>query len=1753
MRITPTFTPVDFNPFEEDKTIEKITFTNDSQKEIWLSCMIGEKAANLSYNESVSLELEGQCDTASLERAVADLILRHEALRSTISPDGNTVIIYRNLPHRLDLQDLSSLQAEEQKAVLHAFLEVEIGTPMDLQQGPLFRVFFHKLGENKYLLTLIKHHVIGDGWSTGVMMEDISKMYNAYRKGENVSVGRPHQISDYAVAQISYKLTQEYRDTEDYWLGVFEDNVPLVDLPVDRERKSPRSYDGNRIDYPLSKELVQRLKLIGAKAGSSLVTTLLSAFELFLFQKTGQRDLIVGLPAAGQAAAGMAELVGHCVNLLPLKSEVDPEKSFVAYLKKRKTEVLDAYDHQRMTFGELVKKLYIPRDSSRVTLVPVIFNIDMGMDQAVAFDSLTHTLISNPRNYEHFELYLNATGSKNGIILEWSYNTALFDKETIDSFHRDYLAILEKVAVDPNLTISELLPAPAEQGKLYLNEDIVSIPVEKTLVSIVEDMVLAQPDAVALRFNDASLNYRDLNEQANQLANFLISNNVKPADKVALAADRSMEMIIALLAILKTGSAYIPLDASYPQERIAFVLQNSTAKCLLVSKRSAETYVGLFTNSFIIEDALTEARSLEKANINAPTTPDSLVYILHTSGSTGNPKGVCMGQTALVNLLLWQKEHSIASHQSKTLQFSPLSFDVSFQEIFATFSTGGTLVLIPEELRLDPFSLLDLLQEENVNRIFLPFVALQAIAESAGARNLYPASLNEVMTAGEQLKITPQIVNFFSKLPESVLYNQYGPTEAHVVTELKLSGDPGAWPDLPSIGTEIFNTKIFILNERLQEVEGADIGELCISGLCLAEGYLNLAEMTNEKFTVIPGSSVRTYRTGDLARRLQDGNIEFLGRQDHQVKIRGYRIELGEIEAHLNKQEGVKQAVVHAHEDSNGQKKLIAYLTTDSTELLKVDKISWHDRWNAIYDLGIQSEQRQSNPSGENLDKLILKQISNSDVYDDQADEWIMESAKRIRSIGASRILEIGCGGGQFITELAADVEQYFATDYSEVAISYINEKLGVEPEKWKHVSAIVAEASDFSKISRIVPNLVLINSVIQYFPNAKYLLDVITQAADRISKGCIFIGDVQGQATLRMHHGSEQLVHSEDRLTIGEFNERVDRRIAIEDELLVDPAFFYYVRSQIPQIDHVEVQLRKGQHLNETTKYHYDVWLYINTAMEIAKPDVIIKWDDFSNGLSGLEEKLVGLPLQTLIVSGIPNLRTRIDHALLRLLNQQSIDNTVAELRVVLEKEKHFADFDPDFFWELGEKLGYQTHVRWSDDGTDGCFEVVFIPHTGEIRGCIPPTQLSPKYKIEDFEATVNVIRPADTHLLTTWKNNLKTHLPEYMVPSEFVILNKLPLTATGKIDRKTLPLVASFNDERKNSSFVAPRTASERLIANIWSNVLNIKEISVDSDFFQLGGHSLIAVKVMVAIEKETGKRLPLASLFENSTIEKLASYIVSEEEEINWNSLIPIKKTGNKMPIYMVHGGGLNILVFNSLGRYMDAEQPVYGMQALGLDGKSEVLHTMEELADRYNTEILDNDPVGPYALAGYSFGGLLAYEMAKRLMVMGKEVKMLGILDTYAGGRDVQEGVLAKIIKKIIRQFRKLYFFGGLFLENPGETINYQSIVLNRKIKKLFNNGKAIKYDSVFTYEDRIYESYDKAWKNYLMEPLDIHVDVFKTKKRVYFLDDSVYLGWKAYAKKGVDVHEIPGDHKTFLFDPYDKEFAAVLQSVLNKRA
>ncbi|MEH1924782.1 MAG: amino acid adenylation domain-containing protein [Nostoc sp.] len=916
-------TAVDFDPFVDGELLLTAPAT-ESQKEIWASVQMGD-AANCAYNESQSLRLKGELDVKVLQSAIEELVQRHEALRTTFSTDGNTLCIVASRQIEIPIIDLSNLEPQEHQDKLASILRQEVEQPFDLEHGPLFRAKIAKLQPQEHLAILTAHHIICDGWSWAVLMPDLGKLYSGLQQGIVPELEEPDYLSEYATLQEEEADSPEAIATEEYWLQQFADSVPVLDFPSDRPRPPFRTFNAAREDWHLNPQLVANLKQLGTKLGCSFMTTILGGFEVWLHRLTGQNDLVVGIPAAGQAALGQYNLVGHCVNLLPLRSQIDGEKSFSDYLQTRRSAVLDAYDHQQFTFGSLVKKLLLPRDSSRIPLVPIIFNIDQALDSdKLPFIELEVEFFSNPRAFENFELFINATESHGELILECQYNTNLFDADTIRRRMAEFETLLSGIVANPNQTIAKLpiLPAVEQQLLATWNNTQTAYPQDICIHQLFEAQVQKTPDAIAVVFEDEQISYRELNQQANQLAHYLQSLGVGPEVLVGLCVERSLEMVVGVLGILKAGGAYVPLDYAYPQERLAFMLQDAQVSVLLTQEK-LKSGLPNHQAEIVCLDSNWQSRDYGLDNPTHNVTSNNLAYVIYTSGSTGQPKGVQIQHQSAVNLLNAVAQEPGLTAEDTLLSVTSLSFDIAVSEIFLPLSVGAKLVLVSREVAADGTKLLKTLTTSGATFMQPTPVTWRLLLAAgwAGSPQLKMISTGEALPRDLANQLLPK---------GACLWNLYGPTETTIwstgykVTTANKTID---------IGCPLVNTQTYILDSHLQPVPIGISGELYIGGEGLARGYLNRPDLTAEKFISNPFSAnpkSRLYKTGDLARYLPDGHIEYLGRIDYQVKVRGFRIELGEIETALLQHPEVKEAVVIVREDTPNENNLVGYIVAET-------------------------------------------------------------------------------------------------------------------------------------------------------------------------------------------------------------------------------------------------------------------------------------------------------------------------------------------------------------------------------------------------------------------------------------------------------------------------------------------------------------------------------------------------------------------------------------------------------------------------------------------------------------------------------------------------------------------------------------------------------------------------------------------------------------------------------------------------------
>lgn len=913
-----------FNPFA-GPPIERIIHITPSQAEIWIACKLGDDDANRAYNESVSLILKGSLNKKAVEVALQYLTERHEALRSVFSADGRFMTIFKQLSTPLDYQDISGSDSSEKDKFLKDYSFGDATYAFDLVKGPLLKVALIKLSETEHHLILTGHHIVCDGWSLGIMLQELGGLYSAHVQKRTHNLPKPERFSEYADEQQAHLNSNLHKTNENFWINQFKDVVPQLTLPTDFPRPQFRTFKSERLDFPLGSELVNDLKKTGLKAGCTLVTTLLSAFEVFLHTQTGSEDIVLGLPSADQAASGRTQMIGHCVNLLPLRSKVDPNMSFTDYLKQRKPQLFDAYDHQKLSFGQLLQKLPIARDPSRVPLVPVVFNIDMGMSDQVSFADLTYQLKSNPRAYETFELFLNASGSADDLILEWSYNSNLFKPETIKQMMVSLEEILSKIVANPTIKIGDILKVDVS-AYADLNATVRSYP-QLPLHELLIKSSQRNPSKTALKYGNSELSYGDLEKQVHQAAHYLKAQGVKNGDCIAVSLPRSIELIVTLIAIMECGASYLPLDPNYPSQRLEFMLSDSEAKYMITNKAFSSTLKS-DTALIHLEDLFSDLAKYPHVPLAEKVDQNNVAYILYTSGSTGTPKGVPISHKNLVNLLYSVMEKPGIKASDILLSITTISFDIAMAELFAPLLKGAKLVITNEDTSKDTRLLLNVMKNEGITMMQATPATWQMLIYSGWEE---PLSIRAIST-GEAL---PMVLAKSILERVSELWNMYGPTETTIWSAIKQISATDA---VITIGRPMANTQLYVVSEQNRLVEPGKTGELCIAGDGVASGYWKRDELTSEKFINNPFETNLgpvLYRTGDSAKLLPSGDIHCLGRIDDQVKIRGHRIELGEIEQALDSLDGIHASVVLLNADA-----LVAYVISSNGDANEQNQIT---------------------------------------------------------------------------------------------------------------------------------------------------------------------------------------------------------------------------------------------------------------------------------------------------------------------------------------------------------------------------------------------------------------------------------------------------------------------------------------------------------------------------------------------------------------------------------------------------------------------------------------------------------------------------------------------------------------------------------------------------------------------------------------------------------------------------------------------
>jgi amino acid adenylation domain-containing protein len=866
---------------------------------------------NPAYNTTLAFRLEGPLDATALDRSLTEVARRHEALRTTYAMRGDALVQLIAEPAAVTARRATATSASVDVTdpdVLHLMSEMA-AEPFDLRRGPLWRSALLRLAPQRHLLVVTIHHSVFDGWSSAVLTRELFTLYEAF------AAGRPSPLPELAVQYGDFAIWQHqqlqgerlHRQLE-YWRHHLAD-LTTLDLPTDYVRPAKQTFAGAAHELSLPPALVEGLRTLSRDEGATLFMTLLAAFQTLLHRYTGQTDIVVGTPIAGRTHAGLEPLIGFFVNMLVLRTNTAGNPSFRTLLRQVRHVAVDAFAHQDVPFEKLVEALHPPRDPSRNPLFQIVFALQNAPRWAATLPDLTVTPVDAPRRSTRFDLEVHLHERDDGLRAQFVYNTALFTGDTISRLATHFHTLLDASVRTPDKVLSYLpLLAPAERKQILNDWSQTSseYPRNAAIDDLFQTQAETTPNAIAVSSGAGHLTYRQLDERANQLAHHLIALGVGRDVLVGVYLERSIEMVVAVLATLKAGGAYVPLDPTYPRERLAFMLQDADVRVLLTDT-NLQTRLPAHRASVICLDRH-RFDGTDGQNPEVRTSATSLAYVMYTSGSTGQPKGVAVNHRGVIRLVVNTNLVRLGPGDRLT-QLSNPSFDAATFEIWGALLNGGTLVIIPRDVSLSPTDFERVLQEQSISTVFLPTALFHQIASLApgvfrGVRDLLiggdvcdPTAVRRVLQAGAPSRVV----------------NAYGPTESTTFTTYhcveEVDDDARSLP----IGRPISNTSVYILDAHLQPVPVGVVGELYIGGDGLARGYLNRPDLTADRFIQISVDGIadaRLYKSGDFARYLSDGSIDFVGRIDGQVKIRGFRVELQEIEAALAQQPGVANAVV---------------------------------------------------------------------------------------------------------------------------------------------------------------------------------------------------------------------------------------------------------------------------------------------------------------------------------------------------------------------------------------------------------------------------------------------------------------------------------------------------------------------------------------------------------------------------------------------------------------------------------------------------------------------------------------------------------------------------------------------------------------------------------------------------------------------------------------------------------------------------
>ncbi|QZH61159.1 non-ribosomal peptide synthase/polyketide synthase [Mycolicibacterium farcinogenes] len=1426
-----------------------------------------------TYNMPTAFRINGALDVTALSAALDDVILRHESLRTVfVEVDGvpyQKVLTAEPGMWRRAGSPVMRSASGPGNDVADGLMELA-GYQFDLSTEIPVRAQIYELAPQQYVLGIVVHHIAFDGWSLAPMVRDVGVAYASRSSGRTPDwLPLPVQYADYTLWQ-----QRRLGDVSDptsviagqlgYWRQELADLPEVVSLPTDRPRPPVPSYRGDAVAFSIGSQSWARLKTVAAQQHATTSIILQAALAVALHREGVGGDVCLGTPIAGRTDKALDDLVGFFVNTWVLRVPVSPALRFSEVLANVKQKALDAYANQDVPFELLVEQLNPARSTSHHPLFQIALVFQNNVMPTVSLDGMQVEQESVFTRTAKFDLDFDirevpgdGESMATGVL---TYATDLFERSSVERLVNRLGRVIEAVVTDPSVVVGEVSLLDQDERELLLHKwsgAAAQAPAGLT-GQLLAAAVAADADSVAVIDGPRQLSYGELDEASNRLARRLIEAGVGPERAVAVAIDRSVELVTAWWAVLKAGGVYVPVDRTNPSERIATVVDTVEAVCVLTC--GSGTVPGVVGRPVLRLDTLDVSGygngPVTDQDRLSPLASAGAAYAIFTSGSTGTPKGVVVTHAGLHGVAAAHRDIFGVGPDGRVLMVAAPTFDASVFEWLWAVASRAALVVAPRDSYAGA-ALVELIQQRRVSAALITPTVLATLDRTK------IEGLETLVTGGEACP--PELVGAWA--PGRSMYNAYGPTEVSIwATSSALeAGQP------VRIGAPIAGTCALVLDARLHPAPVGVVGELYLSGPVLARGYVGRPDLTADRFVANPFGrpGERMYRTGDLVRWNAAGALEYLGRADAQVKLRGQRLELGEIENTLLACPQVNRAAAAVHHNELGIDHLVGYIALEHAnnthrEAEVVDQ--WQHIYDELYDADLETPDYGSDFRGWNSsytgDPIPLEQMR----------EWRSAAVDRILALQPRHVLEIGVGSGLMLSQVAPACEEYWGTDFSAATIAKL--KAAVAGELWGarvRLQAQPAHVTDGLPPGRF--DTIVVNSVIQYFPSAEYLAEVIDKAVELLAPGGrVFLGDVRnhslqaafqtGIALARIANGSTDT---------GEVRQRVQHAVLGEHELLLAPEFFTTWAADHPAVGGIDIQVKRGESDNELTRYRYDVVIHKSPTQVRSLARALTWWWTECAGLDGVRADLAAQRPPLVRVSAIPRAGVIADVIIEQALAAGlPLAEAVAQAKATVAAD---AGVTPEQLYRLGQETGYRAAVTWG--AQPGTVDAVF---TADAAGGPAPALTDLYLAPTDARQHGGYANDPQTNAkVSEVRQWLAERLPEYMVPTQIVVLDELPLTSSGKIDRRALP-APNF----VATSFRAPQTPTEKTVAEVFTEVLGLGRAGLDDDFFALGGDSLIAIRVCARLQAALGREVPVRCLFDSPAVGDLADYLDRHQGE-------------------------------------------------------------------------------------------------------------------------------------------------------------------------------------------------------------------------------------------------------------------------------